>query len=136
MKLSLGNQRYEEFNNIIHHKDISLDIRVSQLIVIINDVMCSLLFLGFLVLWRIKSDETVEEMISEDVLPSYYTLQIRALPPSFSYSEITMKKHFEKFGGQVAQISTVYDYDVILSEVKSILKKIDEYTCTQGEERL
>ena len=60
MKLSLGNQRSEEFNKIVEDDTISTDIRVSQYTIIITDVLASIVFFAFLVIWKIKSDEALE----------------------------------------------------------------------------
>lgn len=60
MKLSLGNQRSEEFNKIVEDDTISTDIRVSQYTIIITDVLASIIFFAFLVIWKIKSDEALE----------------------------------------------------------------------------
>ena len=86
---------------------------MNQFIIIWNDIISTIIFFCFLVYWKIKSDEIVEEMISEHALPSYYTLEVHNLPKS--YSEESMVAHFEKFGGKVAQISTVYDYENLLA---------------------
>lgn len=42
-----------------------------------------MIFLGFLILWKIKSDEIVEQQVSEDALPSYYTLTVKNLPEDY-----------------------------------------------------
>ena len=56
MKLSLGNQRYEEFKTINSDPERALDVRVSQIIVIISDLISTIIFFCFLVYWKIKSD--------------------------------------------------------------------------------
>ena len=44
-----------------------------------------------------------------------------------TYSEDTLKNHFYKFGADVAQISTVFNYETVLTEIKNLLVLIDEY---------
>ena len=86
------------------------------------DVINSFIFFIFLIYWKIKSDKQVKELISEDALPSYYTLEIRNLPEN--YSETSMKAHFYKFGADIAQISTVYNYENVLTEVNSLIRLV------------
>ena len=59
MKLSLANQRNEEFDAISKDKQIALDIQVNQIIVIATDILATIIFFCFLVFWKIKSDEIV-----------------------------------------------------------------------------
>ena len=56
MKLSLGNQRNEQFNKIGNDAHTLADIKVSLLIIMGTDFFCSLAFLSFLILWKIKSN--------------------------------------------------------------------------------
>ena len=72
-------------------------------------------------------------MVSEYALPSYYTLEVGNLPET--YSEEAVKNHFEKFGGKVAQVSTVYNYENLLGDIKSFLKLIDEYANSKLDEK-
>lgn len=43
-----------------------------------------------------------------------------------------MKRHFNKFGAEVAQISTVFNYENILSEVNDLIKMVDNYACSSS----
>jgi hypothetical protein len=56
------------------------NIRINQLIIIINDIMCSLVMLSFLIFWHIKSAEIVQDLIQNEALPSYHTLIVDKLP--------------------------------------------------------
>ena len=68
----------------------------------------------------------MEELISEDALPSYYTLIVKKLPNTLS--ERALRHHFSNLGGEIAQISIVYDYEDILNEIKLLLELVDEYS--------
>lgn len=84
MKVSLGNQRHEEYEVVLKDQSAKIDIYVSQTLIIFVDIFNSLIFFIFLIYWKIKSDQTVEKLIAEDALPSYYTIQVKHLPPSYS----------------------------------------------------
>ena len=71
---------------------IALDIEVSQMIIIVSDIMSTIIFFIFLVLWKIRSEQIVESMVSEDALPSYYSLEVRNLPKD--YNEEQLVRHF------------------------------------------
>jgi hypothetical protein len=99
--------------------------RVSQVTVIAADTLNSIIFLVFLVYWKIKSDRAVSELISEDALPSYYTVEVRNLPRS--YSEETIAAHFQGLGADVARVATVYSYESVLCEVGDLIMLVDRY---------
>lgn len=67
-------------------------------------------------------------------MPSYYTVEVKNLP--LTYSEETLKGHFCKFGAEVAQVSTVYNYQSVLNEIKNLLALIDEYATANKEDKI
>jgi hypothetical protein len=87
----------------------------------------------FLIYWKIKSDNAVSELISEDALPSYYTVEVKNLPAA--YSEETLVQHFHKLGAHIAQVSTVYNYENVLTEVKNLIKLVDRYESENGQQK-
>jgi hypothetical protein len=91
MKLSLANQFYADLPHLDNHS-ATMNIEVNHAIVICCDVMASIIFFAFLVLWKIKSEEAVEQMVEHHALPSYYCLEVRKLPDC--YSEESIVEHF------------------------------------------
>lgn len=84
MRFSLGNQPSVEFEqemSLEQQRARAEDSRWNQLIVVSNDVLCSCIFLAFLIFWQLKTEDLVAEMIKEDALPSYHTLLVD-LPPN------------------------------------------------------
>jgi hypothetical protein len=46
-----------------------------------------------------------------------------------------MKAHFYKFGADIAQISTVYNYENVLTEVNSLIRLVERYATSKHKKR-
>lgn len=60
MRLSLGNQRQEQYEHVLTDEQVRSDIFVSQTLIIMVDILNTFIFFVFLVFWKIKSDKAVE----------------------------------------------------------------------------
>jgi hypothetical protein len=69
MKFSLANQPSLQFDSanisMEQHLENTRNIKANQIIVICNDLLCSLIFVAFLVFWQIKTEALVGEMTKE-----------------------------------------------------------------------
>lgn len=52
------------------------DVKFNQLIIILNDLLCSCVVLAFLLFWKIKSKTYISELVTKNAPPSYHTLVV------------------------------------------------------------
>ena len=52
------------------------DVKFNQIIIILNDILCSCIILAFLIFWKIKSKSYISELVSKNAPPSYHTLLV------------------------------------------------------------
>jgi len=79
-----------------------------QLMTLIADVAYTVLFVLFLVFYRIKSVDIVEKNLESNLLPSDFAVEVKKLPKDAEEEEV--RKHFEQFG-EVVEVSLARYYN-------------------------
>lgn len=98
------------------------NVKINQIIIITNDLICSLIIICFLIFWQLKTEDLVGELLQKETLPSYHTLLVD-LPPDNDIEKDAIITHFSKFG-IVKQVEFVRNYGDFLLELKDFLKLV------------
>lgn len=128
MTTSLANQPILQFQkgelNLTSQSQKINVLKGNQMVLIFDDVVCSIVIICFLIFWRLKSEDLISEMVKKQALPSYHTIVVTL--PSDLISQEGIRAHFQQFG-TVRQVQFVYDYGSFLLETKQLMELVQRY---------
>ena len=118
--LTLANQKgpdaYE--NNLDTAQSYIDSTEKYRLMTLIADTLYSVMFLLFLVFYRIKSVDIMEKNREAHLLPRDFSIEVKRLPKNTNEEEV--RKHFEQFGEVVeVSLARIYNSKLMLYRYRS-----------------